>query len=881
MSKQQASASWTTRVWAWGQPKMRQRRWLLGSAGVLAALVVFGVGAWWLSSGDGSSKPAIPEPPGFAVSPEGDDVPRLAPIKVTFASAPTERSPEKLLIAEPAMKGTYTWLTDRTVLFQPEFPGMLRGSTYTVKVGARPETGLMEDVEKQFTVTGLLTVQQAIPGDDDSEVPLNAQIIVQFSRSVAPLTMLSEQRKDPVVAFEPALEGAGEWLNTSIYRFVPTNLQPYTMYKLKVAKGLSSAADGVLREDFAWSFRTIGPAVAGVSPDAATEFASLLQPVVVTFNQPMDSSAALAITLKSSTGIAIPGSVAWSEKNTVVMFTPSQPLVHQTTYTATIPKGLKGATGGETAEERLVSFTTVPLPAVTRTEPARGATDAQRYGVSLTFASPMNAESLEGKLSVSGFTAEQLDGNLSADERSLRANVILKPSSSYTVALAAGAKDRYGEVMGGYTFSFTTGALPSSVTLALPGYSASATYSASVEPILYFHTTNMPSASFQLYPLTDSEGQQMLHGNLGGKSFVPSQQALRQWTEPVNAAKDEIVLNSTSLSGGGPLPKGYYFLQSSGQYASTFAFAVVDSVVVSKVSNDELAVWVLDHDNGQPLPGVTVRASGPELSSPAATTDGNGLASFKIGSPTLGKNTDRSYSVVVSGGGHFGFASTRWQQGTAPYQLNLPTEYYAREWVGHVYTDRPIYRPGEKVEYKGVVRADDDAQYSVPGSNPPLQFVIMNARGQEVRRDDVTTNGFGTFAGTFELPADATVGDYSISLQLKGLENFFNVITGNSFLVAEFRKPEFQVEVKTGKPSYVNGDSIDVQASATFFFGGKVADAGVEWAAMGVPFQMSVKGYERFSFSDYDYWKQAVYKQPVRSTGTATTGADGIASFQV
>ncbi len=876
MSEQQGSARFMDRALA----RLRQRRWQVGGvigAAAVTALVI--VGAWTLFGAEGPSRPAITEPPGFSVSPEGDDVPRLAPIKVTFASAPSERTAEKLLKLEPEMDGSYVWLTDRTVLFQPEFPGMLRGSTYTVSVAARPETGLMEDVKKQFTVTGLLTVQQAIPGDADTEVPLNAQVLVQFSRSVAPLTLLSAQSTQPVVAFDPPLEGTGEWLNTSIYRFVPTNLQPFTTYRLKVAKGLSSAADGVLKEDFAWSFTTISPAVASVSPDTATEFASLRQQVVVTFNQAMAATAVQGITVKDPAGNAVPGAVAWSEGNTVATFTPSIQLAHLTAYVATIARGLKGAKGGETLEDRVSRFTTIGLPAVSWTQPTAGSTSAPRYGVSIAFASPMDATTLEARLSISGFTAAQLEGTVYADERSVRADISLKPSTAYTVTLAPGARDRYGQVMGGYSYSFTTGALPSSVTLALPAYSPAATYSASAEPILYYHSTNLSNVRFTLFPLTEAEGQQKLHEFYGGKEkFVPSQPSLREWGEQISAPKDEVYLGSTSISGGGPLPKGYYYLSTTGGNASEFAFAVVDTVIVTKMSNDELLVWVLDHDTGKALAGVTVKATGPELGSPQATTDASGLASFRIPAPTSGKDFDRSYYLAVSGGGHFGFTSTRWQQGSYPYQLNIPMEYYAREWVGHVYTDRPIYRPGEKVEYKGVVRADDDARYSVPSSNPPLQFVIVNPRGQEVRRVYVGTNSFGTFAGTFELPADATVGDYSISLETTGRRQY---VFGGSFLVAEFRKPEFQVEVVTGKPSYVNGESIDVRTTATFFFGGAVEGAPVEWSALSNPFAMRVKGYEQYSFSDYDYWRQAAYKQPMRSTGTATTGADGAASYTV
>ena len=58
-------------------------------------------------------------------------------------------------------------------------------------------------MSKKFTVTGKLSVQQMIPGDGDTEVPLGAQVLVQFSRSVAPLTTLANQPKDTVVTFDP------------------------------------------------------------------------------------------------------------------------------------------------------------------------------------------------------------------------------------------------------------------------------------------------------------------------------------------------------------------------------------------------------------------------------------------------------------------------------------------------------------------------------------------------------------------------------------------------------------------------------------------------------------------------------------------------------
>src|SRR5207249_2107608 len=291
---------------------------ILGSLRALrpaaATVLILAVVAGLVQNVGRAPNPSVVEPPAFTILPQGDDVARLGPVTVTFPKTPEERAPEALFQVFPETKGAYAWLGARTALFQPDFPGFVRGSTYTVNVPARPDAGLANAITKKFTVTGQLTVQQIIPSDGDTEVPLAAQLFVQFSRSVAPLTTLSAQRADPVVTFEPALHGTGEWLNTSIYRFLPSDLAPATTYRLKVAKGLTSAADGVPQQDFNATFTTITPAVDSIQPDTNWIYTGPWQQVDVTFNQPMDPSAAAGFSIvNAETGTAAPGTLKWND----------------------------------------------------------------------------------------------------------------------------------------------------------------------------------------------------------------------------------------------------------------------------------------------------------------------------------------------------------------------------------------------------------------------------------------------------------------------------------------------------------------------------------------------------------------------------------------
>jgi len=855
--------------------------WLRTFRPAITTVVVLGLLAGLFQVVGRAPSASSVEPPAFTIFPQGEDVSRLGPVTVTFAKTPEERAPEALFQVFPETKGSYAWLGARTALFQPDFPGFVRGSTYIVNVPARPDAGLPTAITKKFTVTGQLTVQQIIPGDGDTEVPLAAQLFVQFSRSVAPLTTLSAQRSDPVVTFEPALHGSGEWLNTSIYRFVPSDLAPATTYHLKVAKGLTSAADGVLQQDWSSTFTTIMPAVDSIQPDTNWIYCGPWQQVDVTFNQPMDPAAQAGFSIQNAeTGAVPPGTLKWNDARTVLSWNPSERLGVKTRYTVTLDKGLKGAHGGVSVNPRTSTFTTIALPSVASTMPSNGDQNASRYGIRINFATPMDPATLENKIRVSTFSAADLDHAVSASENGVGVNIGLKSSTTYTVTLLPGATDRYGQAMGGHEFTFTTGAPTPSVSLALPGYSAAAVYSSSADPILYFQATNMPSVDFTLWQLTPDDGRRLMHDPGSMQAFTPSpSQKVRTWTETNRGTKDEIVLGSTSLSGGnGPLAKGYYYLNTSGQYASRFAFAVVDTVLVTKLSNDELLAWALDHDSGAPLVGVNVRGNGPGLAPTEIVTDANGLASFKVPVPVLGYQGDRSYVLWIDAGGRNAVTSTRWPSMNA-YQFSLPGDYYAREWVGHLYTDRPIYRPGETVEWKGVIRADDDAAYSLPPTDATFQIAIVNARGQQVRQDSAHPNEFGSFAGSFVLPSDAPTGNYTVNIMYtRG--NPWNVAS-NSFLVAEFRKPEFQVSVAAGKASYVDGDTIDAQATASFFFGGAVSGAGVEWSAIADPYTLRVPGYEYFSFNDFDYAKPYVARDALRAKGTAKTDASGLASFGV
>ncbi|MEX2245412.1 MAG: alpha-2-macroglobulin family protein [Dehalococcoidia bacterium] len=238
-------------------------------------------------------------------------------------------------------------------------------------------------------------------------------------------------------------------------------------------------------------------------------------------------------------------------------------------------------------------------------------------------------------------------------------------------------------------------------------------------------------------------------------------------------------------------------------------------------------------------------------------------------------------------------AGTNWT-GSIGYP-NVPYTFKPERYAGHLYTDRPIYRPGETVQIKGIVRADDDAHYSVPPDGEEFRLQINDEAGREVSNQEVSISDMGTFDTSLALSTEAGTGQYYGYLSYvvsraavspepsspspPAVET--RQISYLQFKVAEFRKPEFEVEVTTDKDSYINGETIRASAQASLFFGAPLAGAKVDWQVTAQTYFFQSEEFARYRFGDYDndryYYEGPFYEsqQLIRLQGTGVLDASG------
>ncbi|MBS1153498.1 MAG: hypothetical protein H6Q89_5196, partial [Myxococcaceae bacterium] len=317
--------------------------------------------------------------------------------------------------------------------------------------------------------------------------------------------------------------------------------------------------------------------------------------------------------------------------------------------------------------------------------------------------------------------------------------------------------------------------------------------------------------------------------------------------------------------------------------AQTFAL-VTQQVTVLKVGKDSAVTFTTDAETGKAAPGAQATLfvydydGSSQHEKLTAQADETGVARFD-----LKKFKRPQVTAWVKSGPHWSWARAN----SGYYHSNN------EERLGWVLTDRPLYKPGETVNFKIFLRTRSDGP-SVPVKGDSFTFYVRDASGKELGKPTLTTNEFGTATFAVTLGKQAQLGTYTYYLQNNARS--YQVGT-NSFRVEEYKPPEYTVSVTAvGKPK--PGEAAKFKVSASFFFGGPVANATGRaivyvrsWSHQWKPWPEDLaqpdsggysRGRGRHRYDDDDGYYGGYYRQQLaQHTLQFKTGADGTSEVEV
>ena len=832
-----------------------------------------------------TSTPLPPQPPrllGRAPA-RGEEQRPDAPLELRFDQAMATSTVEEAFAIEPPVPGTFTWDAEGAVLrYQPAGEGWERDTTYRVSVFSEAESAVGLAMEQpiafEFRTVGYLEVANAFPMPDSEGVAVDEPIRVVFNRPVVPLTGIDQMGDLPdPLTFTPSIEGQGSWTNTSIYTFEPSEpLLAGTRYTAYIPAGLADTTGGVLPEDYAWSFTTEMPAVVSVSPEEGERFVSAKTGITIAFNQPMDRRSVQERFTLVARGAqsSLPGRFSWPEGATMV-YTPTQPLVEGVEYVATLGEGALASTGEVSmADEMRWTFTVAPVPEVVSTKPRNNDTSLGVYdGLQIVFSSPISPTSFEEQIVISPTT--ELYTYWSDSDTVANVSAYLKPSADYTVTIPTTVVGRYGDpLQEAVTLRFSTRALDPSVYLDGPHMVT--TYSTYLTPTVHVRHVNASRADLALYEL-DRETFITLTGPDNWRQwqdYRPDAEALvRRWVQPLEAPLNDDALTASPLAGprGGSLASGFYYLEMSSpdsRNTSRQLLVVTDTNLTLKNTQTEALIWATDLQDGQPVADVALTvydANGRAIADTSTDADGVAVTDLPRQEPwaqlTAVGERDGAVAVVMRD----------WSQGISPWEFGLDGYPYQERYRGYFYTDRRIYRPGQRVYFKGILREDDDARYNPVPEGTEIPVTVYDAEGREVWRDALAVNDMGTVHGEFELSEGASLGYYQLQA-VYGEQSF-----STDLQVAEYRKPEFQAQMTLDRDDYIHGDEINAVVEASYFFGGPVANSEVNWTVTSDPYYFDRwEGTGYYDWADWEYEERQLGRfGEFLSQGSGMTDADG------
>lgn len=303
-------------------------------------------------------------------------------------------------------------------------------------------------------------------------------------------------------------------------------------------------------------------------------------------------------------------------------------------------------------------------------------------------------------------------------------------------------------------------------------------------------------------------------------------QLVSSWREPLPPLENQYDRRMIPL---GKRDRGVYLVEAvNGDLRAYTVVVVTDLTMVEKTaSNGELLVYAVDRKTGEPRSNARVQVIKEKKTLADGVTDKQGLLKTKIDKRVLNAadseldmSSEGSRSFLILARERDNFAISDLQAFYFGYQ----GEEDEAKVMSYIYTDRPVYRPNQKVYFKGILRSLDERGNYQPIGDRTVSVTIDDPKNARVFTKDLPLSARGTFHGEMELAEEAPLGHYQINAA--GASEFS---TYGSFEVAEYKKPEFKVKVSTPQRFVAAGERAKFSVDARYFFGSPVTNAEVKY----------------------------------------------------
>lgn len=814
----------------------------------------------------------------FRLSEGAEQSERPATGNVAGASPLTESEAENVLRRLPPIKAEETDEQD-FALRERSLPPPRTGET--IKASFPPP--VPATLPDQGTTSGPLEVLRFSP---EGEVPLAPQLSITFSQPMVALTSQAELAAvDAPARITPQIAGRWRWVGTRtlLFEAADNRLPMATEYTVTVPAGTRSANGGALANARTWKFATPPPTAQNMYPQSGPQRRDAL--MFIEFDQKIDPASVLRTIRVQGGSSVINTRLATAEE------IAADNMVSNLSKRAAEGRWLafRAIDSSGRTENALPPSATITVnigPGTPSLEGPRTSVKAQSFGFQtygplritehrcgyqekcspfdtwvIVFSNPLDAQAFDKSQVRVEPAVPSL--RIQALGHSIQFEGIKQGRTNYKVTLPAGLRDQFGQTLGKpETVVFNVGSAPPILTanggeMVVLDPAAAARFSV--------YSVNHQSLKVRLYSVTPKDWdafaayKRVSQGYGGDARQRPTPPGKLVFNKAVQVAAKPDEMIETRIDLGPALNEGLgqviVIVEPTTPPSNRYERQQVESWVQSTnigldafVDQNSLVGWATSLKDGRPLADVEMAIHPSEAK---GQTGADGLARLALPARTV-----KGLNVLVARAGrdiailpehvYWWYQDGGWFKKSTEDQLR---------W--YVFDDRKMYRPGEEVHIKGWIRRvgggiGGDVQM-LDGAVSNISYILRDSRGNEITKGTLSVNALGGFDTSLKLPGTMNLGNAQLELKAHG-----SITTGSDFQhvfqVQEFRRPEFEVTAQaSGGPHFVGG-SANVTASASYYAGGALPNAEVNWRVTSTPGQFTPPNRSDYTFGKWIPW---------------------------
>lgn len=340
-------------------------------------------------------------------------------------------------------------------------------------------------------------------------------------------------------------------------------------------------------------------------------------------------------------------------------------------------------------------------------------------------------------------------------------------------------------------------------------FQTESTYPTEIKPEIFLQYRNLDSVIIGVYPIDaeDYEAINQLRNEEDKLALISKLEPLYFQTENLSSPYRYEAFNKTIKLKS--LPLGQYVILASStknpldkNAGTAFQFIQISNLAYFFRNDSQkggLEIFTLDRKTGRAVPDVQVNIQEIKHSEERqgqsktlkSSAEGYVFVPFD--------KTPKRFHIELSKG--------KDQLKPLYYGSYYPTRLTQTRKVMDLFTDRAIYRPGQRIYFKGIVYSQGET-YSVD-SNYVGTLKLYNVNNQEISSFEIATNAFGSFEGSFRIPKTELNGVYSLRSD----------IGSNTVRVESYKRPSFRVQIDSVQGRYKIGDSIQVRGKLDAYAG--------------------------------------------------------------